>query len=33
MSYRGIDFDGDRPLLYKHLRDDMAKIFCNNDET
>ena len=25
MSYRGIDFDGDKPLMYKHLRDDMAK--------
>ena len=33
MSYRGIDFDGDKPLMYKHLRDDMAKLYCNSDET
>ena len=26
LSYRGIDFDGDRSLMYKHLRDDMAKM-------
>ena len=33
MSYRGIDFDGNRPLMYKHLRDDMTKMYFNNDET
>ena len=29
MSYREIDFDGDKPLMYKHLRDDIAKMYSN----
>ena len=27
MNYRGLDFDGDKRLLYSHVRKDMATIY------
>ena len=32
MSYKGLDFDGDKPAMYKYLRENMAKRYNNDDE-
>ena len=33
MSYRGLDFDGDKSLLYSHEQKDMATIYEPKDLT
>ena len=33
MNYRGLDFDGDKRLLYSHVRKDMATIYEPEDVT
>ena len=31
MTYRGLDFDGDKPRMYKELRESMAEIYQDVD--
>ena len=33
MNYRGLDFDGNKSLLYSHVRKDMATIYEPEDVT
>ena len=31
MTYRGLDFDGDKPRMYKELRESMAEVYQDVD--
>ena len=32
MEFKGLDFDGDRPVQYKEVRKEMAKMYEENPE-
>ena len=32
MEYKSLDFDADKPAQYKHLRQEMAKLYADEDE-